>query len=58
MIAFISANLPTIIGSIVVFGVFLLIVVKQIVKIKQHKGGCGCGCGCDGCPNSGICHSK
>lgn len=56
MIAFISANLPTIIGSIVVFGVFLLIVVKQIVKSKQHKGGCGCGC--DGCPNSGICHSK
>lgn len=56
MIAFILANLPTIIGSIVVFGVFLLIVVKQIIKSKQHKGSCGCGC--DGCPSSSICHSK
>lgn len=56
MFAFLSANLPTILGSIVVFGVFLLIVIKEIAKRKQNKGGC-CG-GCGSCPNSGACHPK
>ena len=56
MIAYISANLPTILGAAVVFGVFALIVAKQIIRRKQHKGGCGCGC--DGCPNPGACHTK
>ena len=54
MISYISAYMPTIIGAAIVFGVFILIVVKQIIRRKYRKPGCGCGC--DGCPNSSFCH--
>lgn len=56
MLAFISENLATILGAAVVFGVFILIVAKQIIRRKQNKGGCGCAC--SGCPNSGACHPQ
>ncbi|MEA5060162.1 hypothetical protein SDC9_136661 [bioreactor metagenome] len=56
MFAFLSENLATIVGSALVFGVFLLILVKQIKNHRQHKGGCGCGC--SGCPNAGSCHPQ
>lgn len=56
MMAFVSENLPTILGSVLVFGVFILIIAKQIRNRGQHKSGCGCGCA--GCPNSGSCHPR
>ena len=56
MMAFISENLSTILGAAVVFGVFILIVAKQIINRRISKGGCGGGCG--GCPNAGACHPK
>lgn len=58
MFAFIRENLATILGAAVVFGVFILIVVKQILNRRNHKGGCACGDSCGGCPNSGACHPE
>lgn len=49
------ANLPTILTALLVFGVFFLIIFKQIQARRQGKRGCG---GCGGCPSASICHDK
>lgn len=56
MLAFITENMPTILGSIVILAVFISIIAKQIYNKKHNKGGCGAGC--SGCPNSQLCHPK
>lgn len=56
MLAFITENMPTILGSIVILAVFISIIAKQIYNKKHNKGGCGGGC--SGCPNSQLCHPK
>lgn len=58
MLAFLQANLATIVVAAVVFGVWIAVVVKMIRDHKAGKGGCSCGGGCSGCPGSKYCHSK
>lgn len=43
--------MPTVIGAIIVFGIFGAIVGKAIYNRMHHKGGCSCGdcAGCGGC---------
>ena len=52
--------MATVIGSIIVFGVFALIVGKDIYNRVHHKGGiCSCGGDCTHCAScSGGCHSE
>ena len=35
---------PTIIVSIIIFGILALIIANMIKKKKSGKSGCGCGC--------------
>ena len=58
MVAWITANLATIIVAIVVFGVWGLAVWYLVRSRKTGKGGCSCGGGCSGCPGSKYCHSQ
>lgn len=57
MLQFISDNLATIIGSLIVLLVLTLIFAKMIRDKKNAKATGSCS-GCSGCPNSGICHAK
>ncbi len=50
-------NWPTIIVAAVVAAVFVAIVIGEIRKRKNGKGGCACGGSCGGCAMSGMCHS-
>lgn len=56
MIAFLSENIATIIGALIVFGVFFAVILRLIRKHKKGEGSCSCGCG--GCASSEICHPK
>lgn len=56
MIAFVAANLSTILISALLFLVVALIIRSMIKKRKSGKSGCGCGC--DGCPSSSLCHKQ
>ena len=51
-------NLPTLIGTVLVVGVFIAIIARAIYNKRHHKGGCGCGCGCESCGCVGACHQK
>jgi len=53
--AWLSANLLTVILSILIAVLFLLTVIHLIRSRKQGKSTCGCGCA--GCPHSGACHN-
>lgn len=48
--------LATIIIGAIVLGAMLLIIVKQVKKVKNGESGCGCGC--SGCSSSNACHSE
>ena len=47
-------DVPTLIGALIIFGIFAAIVIHGIRKHKAGKGGCGCGC--SHCANSSLCH--
>ncbi|MEE0968452.1 MAG: FeoB-associated Cys-rich membrane protein [Clostridia bacterium] len=48
--------LPTIIITSLIGIAFAAVVIHEIVKKKNGKGGCSCGCG--GCSLKDICHNK
>lgn len=48
--------LATIIIGAIVLGAMLLVIVKQVKKVKNGEGSCGCGC--SGCSPSSGCHSE
>lgn len=54
MLAFLSANIGTILAGLVV----LLIIAGVIIHMirNKKKGKSACGCGCDGCANASACH--
>jgi hypothetical protein len=56
MLAWISANL----GTIVVCAVLLLIIGWIIVSMirRRKKGKTSCGCSCGSCPMHDACHPK
>lgn len=54
MLSWITANLSTIIVSIILLGIIVGIVVHMIKQKKQGKSSCGCNC--SGCAMSGSCH--
>ena len=54
--AWISANLATILTSIVLAAILILVIVYLVSSKKKGKSTCSCGCG--GCPMSESCHGK
>ena len=56
MLAFLTANLSTIIIAVIVIGILAAIIVKMIKDKKKGKSSCGCGC--SNCAASEICHKK
>ena len=55
MLAWISANLTTLIVAAVLAAILIAIVVSMIRKHKKG-GSVGCGCGCEHCAMSEQCH--
>ncbi len=51
-----TINMPTIIIGAIIAVIFVVIVIRGIIKRK--RGERGCGCGCSGCPNSAVCHKN
>ncbi len=49
-------NLPTIIILSIIAVAFIAIVINEIRKKKQGRGGCSCGCG--GCAFKDNCNKK
>ncbi len=49
-------NLPTVIVASVIALVVIAIIVNEIKKRKDGKGGCSCGGSCPGCAMNGTCH--
>ncbi len=45
-------------GTYIVAGIILAVVILIIVKLVKDKkqGKTSCGCGCSNCPGSSICH--
>ncbi len=56
MLAWITANLSTIIISLLLIVVCTAIIIK--IRRDKKKGKSSCGCGCSGCAMSGMCHSQ
>ena len=56
MLHWISANLSTILITLVLIAIVVLIIRSLIRQKKQGKSSCGNGC--KGCPMSGSCHHK
>lgn len=59
MLAWLSANIGTILIAIVLFAIVAAIVVKLVRDKKQGKSTCGCNCpGCHGgsCGGCSGCH--
>lgn len=56
MLAFLTANLSTIIIAVIVIGILAAVIVKMIKDKKKGKSSCGCGC--ENCAASEICHKK
>lgn len=55
MLSWLFVNWQSIlVGSILLFGVVLII--RKLIRDK--KRGKGCGCGCEGCALSSQCHGK
>lgn len=52
---FLLENLPTVLTAVVVFGVFFLIIFKQIQARRQGKHSCS---GCSGCSSADACHGS
>ncbi len=54
MLHYLTANIGTIIVSII-----LLVIVGFVIRsliVNKRKGKTTCGCGCANCPSAGICH--
>lgn len=56
MWTWITANLATILLSLVLLAVVAGIVWRLIRQKKQGKSSCGCGC--ENCPSSHMCHKS
>ncbi|WP_186564135.1 FeoB-associated Cys-rich membrane protein [Lawsonibacter celer] len=48
-------NPPTLIGALIIFGIFAAIVGRSIYNHKHGKSGCSCGGDCGSCS---ACHNK
>ena len=55
MFLFITDNLATIIGLILLVAVVTLIIIRQISNKREGKNSCGCEC--SGCSGATVCHS-
>ena len=53
MLAWLTANLGTIIVSLILIGIVTAIIVKMAKDKKSGKGSCGCGC--EHCAMHGKC---
>ena len=52
-------NLPTIIVLVIIAVLFAAVIINEIRKRRNGKGGCGCGCdSCGGCAIKDICHEE
>ena len=56
MLQWISANIGTILISLVLLAVVALIIRSMVHDKKQGKSSCGCNCA--GCAVCGACHNK
>ncbi|MCR4648637.1 MAG: FeoB-associated Cys-rich membrane protein [Lachnospiraceae bacterium] len=56
MMAWLAANIWTIVISIILLVIVALIIWRLIKNKKEGKSSCGCGC--DNCAMSGNCHQK
>jgi hypothetical protein len=54
MLAWLTANLGTIIVTLILIGIVAAIIFKMIKDKKSGKGSCGCGC--EHCAMHGKCH--
>ena len=54
MLAWLAANLGTIVVTLILIGIVAAIIVKMVKDKKQGKGSCGCGC--EHCAMHGKCH--
>ena len=55
MMEWITGNLPTIIGALLVAAAFAA-AVAHIIRSHRKGESCSCGSSCSGCPMSGECH--
>ena len=53
MLAWLAANLGTIVVTLLLIGIVTAIIVKMVKDKKQGKGSCGCGC--EHCAMHGKC---
>jgi len=58
MMAWLSANGPTIIVGLVVLLIVGLVIRNMYKDKKAGKTSCSCGDGCGGCASEGMCHPK
>ena len=56
--AWLQANLSTIIIGLVLLFIVIIIVKKLYTNKKEGKSSCSCGDGCGGCASAGICHDE
>jgi len=56
MLAWLTANIGTIVVALAVAAILALI-IRGVLK-DRRQGKSTCGCGCKDCPMSGNCHSK
>ena len=54
MAQWLSANLGTIIISLILAGIVIAVIVSKIRAKKEGKSSCGCGCA--NCAMHGACH--
>ena len=56
MLEFIKDNVGTIVISLILIGIFALI-IKSMIRDKK-KGKISCGCNCAHCAMAGACHTS
>ena len=56
MLEFIKDNVGTIVISLILIGIFALI-IKSMIREKK-KGKSSCGCNCAHCAMTGACHTS
>ena len=54
MLAWLTANLGTIVVSLILICIVAAIIIGMVRDKKKGKGGCGCGC--EHCAMHGKCH--
>ena len=57
MLAFLTANLSTLIGAAIVAALFCGVCWKMYRDYRAGRHSCSCGGSCCGCPNSSLCYS-